>query len=67
MLKVELSYTSVILLRVIQRMGTDTLKKFLHFHSQCDIAQRLRYEEGTLCVHKPVVGIADTHVNTNET
>lgn len=65
MLKVELSYTSVILLRVIQRMGIDTLKKFLHSHSQCDIAQRLHYEEGTLC-SQASGGIADTHVNTNE-
>lgn len=60
MLKVELSYTSAILLRVTQRMGIDTLKKFLHSRSQCDAAQRLSYEEGTLCVHKAVGGIADT-------
>lgn len=56
MLKTELLYTSAILLRVKQRMGIDTLKKFLHSRSQCDIAQRPSYEAGILCVHEAVGG-----------
>lgn len=52
MLKTELSYTSANLLIFIPRMGIDTLKKILHSRSHCDIAQRLGYEAGTLCVHE---------------
>lgn len=64
MLKTELSYTSAKLLIFIQRMGIDTLKKILHSRSDCDIAQRLSCEVGTLCVHEV---LSDTQVNANET